>query len=48
MSHHHHTPQNIDPEFQARLDRIEKRDRAVNHVSVAFSIILSAPSPSLP
>ena len=32
MSHHHHTPQNIDPEFQARLDRIEKRDRAVNHV----------------
>ena len=32
MSHHHPTPQNIDPEFQARLDRIEKRDRAVNHV----------------
>ena len=32
MSHHHHTPHHIDPEFQARLDRIEKRDRAVNHV----------------
>ena len=32
MSHHHHTPHHIDPGFQARLDRIEKRDRAVNHV----------------
>ena len=29
---HHHTPHSTDPKMQARLDRIEKRDRAVNHV----------------
>lgn len=32
MSHHHHTPHPVDPEIQARLDKLAKRDRAVDHL----------------
>ena len=32
MSHHHHTPHPVDPEVQAKLDKIAKRDHAVDHV----------------
>ena len=30
--HHHHTPHPVDPEIQAKLDKIAKRDHAVDHV----------------
>ena len=32
MSHHHHAPHSDDPKIQARLDKLSKRDQAVNHV----------------
>ena len=32
MSHHHHTPHNSDPKIQAHLEKIERRDHAVNHI----------------
>ena len=32
MSHHHHTPHPVDPEVQAKLDKIAKRDHAVDHL----------------
>ena len=32
MSHHHHTPHPVDPEVQAKLDKIAKRDHAVDHI----------------
>ena len=32
MSHHHHTPHPVDPEIQAKLDKLAKRDRAVDHI----------------
>ncbi|MBR4290089.1 MAG: hypothetical protein IKT52_05545 [Oscillospiraceae bacterium] len=32
MSHHHHTPHPVNPEVQAKLDKIAKRDHAVDHI----------------
>ena len=34
MSHHHHTPHHhpVDPELQAKLDKIAKRDHTVDHI----------------
>ena len=29
---HHHTPHSTDPKVQARLDKLAKRDRAVDHL----------------
>ena len=29
---HHHTPHSVDPKLQAQLEKIAKRDRAVDHV----------------
>lgn len=31
MSHHHHTPHSNDPRVQAYMEKINKRDNAVNH-----------------